>query len=300
MTLEGHDALPIGQDPGDLDQIQGQETLAAAEAGQGQEADAQQGGEQGQEARLPWEGQFESPEQVWSEFQKTRQEVEGLRSLKGRQGYEIGQLRAQVGQLSGLIQQAQAVKPGGQTTAEAQDLDALSRKFEDGEIDAKALVTALEQRVSAALTGQMEQHFANLYQNIQSENDLKEYRQRFMAENPGYAEAFNSGNLQPFLERGMSAEAAWFAYDREQKTVENERLKKDIQTREQQARSAGRQEGARIEAGKGAAGRVLGQGGAGQGGLRAAQAQVPRTHAEQVKVAAQLVQKMRSERAGAA
>jgi hypothetical protein len=118
----------------------------------------------------------------------------------------------------------------------------------------------------------------------------REYVQKFMSDNPGYKEAFESGKIQPWLDQGMSGEEAWTNFQLTQTRAELDALKKQAEISKKQAEQDGLKKGAQLEQGKSAAGKVLGnhQGSFQQG------AQSPMSREQRKQAALATLSKMRA------
>lgn len=231
----------------------------------------------------PWG--TKTPDELWRENQE-------LAALKGRMGNELGTIRQQMQQMQAALQQRQM--------APAQvlpDLAAMAKKVDDGEITLADFARAQEQVVTARLEQQFNAKLEQGINSLRTEAERKDYVESFVKDNPGYVEAYESGKLDPYMQKGMSAQESWFAHSAATARQELDRLKAEAQARENKAREAGRTEGAGIASAATAASRVMGSPG---GTMRAGKPSLP-PHAtldQMSNAGVALIQRMRSQGMG--
>lgn len=261
-------------------------------AGTAQVDGGQGAGGEGAGQQEPNYAGFKSVEELTSAYEKTRKDVEELSSLKGRFGNELGQLRAEKARLEGMVQGIQASRvPSGPVVTVA-DLDARLAANEITLPDYLRQRDALRER---ELEQKVEQKLKQEIGGFQSEVEKQKYIDRFVSENPGYIDAFNKGDLSPWLDRGMSGEDAWTQYRLKQVETERDTLRKQIEEQTNKARQEGIQAGTKIEAGKQAAGKVLGGGAGGGASFGQGNPNPPlRSHSERVQAGVALLNRMQS------
>ena len=221
---------------------------------------------------------FQTPEELEAEYTRVKKEAEELTSLKGRFGNEVGQLRSEKARLEGILQGIQTARPSAPVVTLA-DLDA---KLAANDI---TLPDYLRHR-DALREREIEQKLEQKIGGYQSELQRQQYIDRFISENPGYTDAFSKGFLSEWMDRGYSGEEAWTQYKLKQTETERDTLKKQIEEQTNKARQEGIQAGAQIEAGKQAAGKVLGgDQGAGASFAQGKTTTPLRTHSERVQAA---------------
>ncbi|RJR42501.1 MAG: hypothetical protein C4576_16035 [Desulfobacteraceae bacterium] len=76
---------------------------------------------------------------------------------------------------------------------------------------------------------QLDQKVHHAVDAFQQETLLNQYRDQFVKDNPGYEEAFNKGELQVFIDQGMTGEEAWSRYQLNHTKAEVESLRKQIE-----------------------------------------------------------------------
>lgn len=210
----------------------------------------------------PWGDRFKSPDEVWKAYQE-------MESFKGRIGNENRQLSQNLARMEGMLQ---AMQQRPQAPAQQlPDLNVLAQKVDTGEITLAEFTRAREQVIQA----KMEQRFNDRLQEVvggfKSELEQQKYVDDFLKkpENSGYIEAYTSGQLDAYMQRGLTGEGAWYAYRADMLARQNQELQEKTKTAAQQALEQGRQEGQRLQGAKIPAGSTLG-GGPGAG-LRAGQ-----------------------------
>ena len=75
--------------------------------------------------------------------------------------------------------------------------DELIEQFEDGDLDTGAFIGKMDDM---------------LRRDLANEIDTREYHDRYLRDNPGYADAYNSGALNESLRNGLTAEEAYTRY----------------------------------------------------------------------------------------
>lgn len=229
------------------------------------------GGQGGDDGGNPtgWAG-FETPEALADAYtglsqkhESLQKQISDLERIKGSQGSELGTLRQQMAQLTG---QLEAYKNMPRQEPQGPTLDDIAAKLQAGEIDeATALKTAqhiTQQSVATKLGAEFKQMLQKEIGAIKNQYAQEKYVQQFLKENPGYEEAYNSGKLQSWLDRGISGEQAWLHYQLQATKTELDGLQQQAAQAAKQAQEAGFKNGAEAEKAKTAAGKVLtGKGG---------------------------------------
>jgi len=265
---------------------------------EGQEAPVTGQGEQGTPApEAPNYAGFSDPAQLAQEYttlksqhEQLNGQVKNLEQLKGRQGSELGQLRQSHARLQGMIEAMQQQRP----TSQGPTVEDIGMQLQAGQItEAQAFKAVADIATQQSLT-LAEQKFQKALSaesgKFREELSRRDYVSQFMAENPGYKEAYAGGKLSQWIDQGMSGEEAWANFQLTQTRAELDALKKQAETSKKQAEQDGIKKGAQLEAGKTAAGKVLGQHQASftQG------AQGPQSREQRKQAALATLQKMRS------
>jgi hypothetical protein len=167
-------------------------------------------------------------------------------------------LRQNVAVLNGQIQGMQRVAPQEQGPT----IDDIARQLENGDIDeGQALRTAMqltERQTETRLGEKFNKTLEDRITQLKEESDHRAYVEKFMQENEGYKEAYDSGKLNQWLNPdGTGGEFAWSQYQLQQKTAEIETLKKQSEAATSAAAQNGMDKGIQIEKGKQAASTVL-------------------------------------------
>lgn len=182
-------------------------------------------------------------------------EVEQLKQLKGRMGNDIGQLRMQMAKQQGMLQAMQEAK--AQSTAQGISTDTIYQQLANGDIDESQALRAMETALSTKYEGRLND-FQNQFKTFQDQMESEKYVQNFIAQNPGYKEAYESGALNKWLYNNVPGETAWSEYKREQAEARAAELEKKIEAAKLEAEKAGIQKGTQLQQGKQSAGKVLG------------------------------------------
>ena len=241
----------------------------------------------GQAQDTPDYGGFDSPEALVAEYTALKGKADNLESLKGRQGNELGELRSQVSKMEGIID---TLKESNKPVISAYDPLDLERQYSNGEI---TLGQFLEKR-DEAIRSKTKEDFKQELGNFKSELDRQTYVDRFIADNPGYTEAYERGDLSKWINRGMAGEDAWREYKYDKANSELETITKERDELKRQVESGNIQTVKKIKQGEDAAGRVLGNEGDGTSFSRGDHKTVFKNHEEQVDAAYDLIQRMGS------
>jgi hypothetical protein len=213
------------------------------------------------EEQPPDYGGFETLEALTEEFNRVKTEADELKSLKGRMGNELGELRSEKEKLQSYIDGIESART--EPTPDTQPrmtLDDIDREYQEGNI---SLAKALES-VKNITESSMESKLASTKEEILSDLARERYSEQFMTDFPDYKELFDTGKLNADMGRGFNPEAAYFAYKGREEAAKNHELQEQIKTLTTNAQNAGVQQGVKLEQGKNAAGKVLdGEGGSG-------------------------------------
>ena len=233
-------------------------------------------------------GGFSTLGELIADNQAKAKAVEDFTSLKGRLGNELGQTREELAKMRGSYETLQehlksSAKP--QVTK-----DDIQRQLDDGEITTGQAISMMQDLVKRDTLSETQK----MFQEFQASNESKSYADRFIRENPGYVEAFNSGALAKYIQAGLSGEQAWDRHQLEQSRSESEKLKSELKTLTEKAKNAGIQLGVKLEQGKDGAGKVLdGQSGA-SFGAAGKDKPIPQTVGERNTAALQVLNRLRS------
>lgn len=208
---------------------------------------------------------FSTPEELASDYQakvgdlaRFQEQVRNLESLKGRHGNEIGQLRNQIATLTGQIEGMRTVQSPAQA---GPTIDDIAKQLDDGDIDEAQAFRMAEKVITQQTETRLGQKFHEMLQTelgkIQQKTDHERYVEKFLSDNPGYKESYESGKLQKWLDQGMPGEQAWDKYQLEATKAELQTLKQQSKDSALQAEQRGIVTGSQIEKGKSAAGKVL-------------------------------------------
>ena len=241
-SQEGALALDAGESQGDGtggDGNGGQETLPAGE-------------EKGQY------GGFQTPEELIAAYTEAQSKVDNLStrvsdldSLRGRQGSELGELRSQVSNLTGLIQEYQ--QKISQPATPSVSMDQLNKQLDEGDISLSEYISKRD----SLLKDENQNFFKTEFQRFREEMDKEKYADTFIAQNPGYLDAFNTGKLKPDMDMGYPAEHAWDRHNLRTAQQEITTLKAQVKTLSEQAKKAGQLEGKILEQGSRGTDKVL-------------------------------------------
>jgi hypothetical protein len=208
---------------------------------------------------------FETPDALAQDYQEKMSQLESyqkqvadLERIRGTQANELGQLRQNVAALSGQIQGMQRVVPQEQGPT----IDDIAQQLQNGDIDEPQALRMAVQLTTRQTETRLGEKFNKLLDDrisqFKAEASHSKYVEKFMQDNPGYQEAYDSGKLNQWLEPdGSGGEYAWAQYQLQQKTAEVEVLKKQSEAAASAAAQNGMDKGIQIEKGKQAAGSVL-------------------------------------------
>jgi hypothetical protein len=233
---------------------------------------------EGQETEPTDYAGFENPSDLASAYQEAtakqeslEKQIADLERIKGTQGNEIGQMRQQLATLSGQIE---GMKTSSQQNQAQQGptLDQINAAWENGDItEQQALayaVKATEQNVRNALTKSYKDDLKRELESFKAEIASQEYQREFLAKNPGYAEAYDSGKLDQWLSidpvtgEKSGGENAWKEYQLHAAKAELKELKEKANQNKTEAEKAGLDKGLELAKSKTNAGKVLdGKGG---------------------------------------
>ena len=209
---------------------------------------------------------FDSPEALAEAYQglvseKTTltDQIKNLETLRGQHGTEIGNLRQQLATLSGKLEAFNSMPP--QPSGPTENLDSIALKLSNGDIsESEAIKMAAEissKETETKLGRQLEERLSSEINKIKSETAREKYVSKFLGDNPGYKEAYDSGKLNPWLNNGISGEEAWLHYQLQATKTELDSLKAQSKKAAEEAEKKGLEKGVQIEKGKSAAGKVL-------------------------------------------
>jgi len=202
-------------------------------------------------------------------------------------GNDIGQLRQQLANYEGQLRAAQQQRE--QQAAQQYDTAKIHEALAKGEIDEATALREFDKLVSAKYEGKLntlQQRIVQFQQEMQS----KEYVTEFLSKNPGYKEAYESGALNQWLNKGVPGEEAWLHYKVEQASTKAAELERKMAEARKTGEQAGLQKGVQLEKGKAGAGKVLGDGG---GRLPGGNAPGYANKSQRAEVGYQYLQKMR-------
>jgi hypothetical protein len=214
---------------------------------------------------------FQTPEELAQAYQSVQSEIAArdkqiadLERIKGDNSGKISQLREQNAQLTGKLE-------GMASTAQQQQqgptLDTIANALSQGKIDEATAIRMAsqitEQNVATKLGAQFKKTLTDELSKRDELSARKDYVNQFIKENPGYQEAYDSGKLKPWIDRGLSGEEAWDKFQLDATRAELQALKQAASESNKKAEEAGLDKGIQLEKSKSAAGRVLnGKGGA--------------------------------------
>ncbi len=266
-------------------------------SGQGEGAPAGQGegaaGEgEGGEKQTPAYAGFETSEELIAAHEELTATHEGLQgqiteleSLKGRQGTELGTLRQTTANLEGQIE---ALKTA-QAPAASDTLTEIERQYNADEItmgDFLAKRDAIQQ-------SNFEKTLDEKFTSFQDSADRRTYEEKFVADNPGYLEAYNAGHLNEDINRGMSCERAFDRFEGKQKDAKIAELELKLKTETKEAEAGGIQKGVQLEQGKLPSGKVLKDAGSGSFNAQGERV-IPLSRPEQRQKGVEIINKMRT------
>lgn len=236
--------------------------------GQGGEGEGAASAE-GQEGQF---GGFNTAEELAADHQtkvtelgELQAQVTNLEGLKGRHGNEIGTLRNQIATLQGHIEGMRTSRPAT-PAATGPTIDDIAKQLDDGEIDESKAIKLAHQAAAQETETRLGQKFQQMLKSelgeIQRQNAHERYVEKFLADNEGYQEAYESGKLDTWLNQDLTGEQAWDKFQLQTKETELAALKQQAGDAAKAAGEEGFQQGVKIESGKTAAGKVLtGKGG---------------------------------------
>lgn len=228
------------------------------EDAQDEAPDTGQGEGEAQEAQPDYAG-FQSPEELAAAYQRVLADKEGLESLKGRMGNELGRIRNEHARLSGMVEALQSAKQ--ESARQGISTAAIYEQLENGDIsEAKALQmmeAALESKYKNEIS-RVHQDFTKFRENYESERYVQEFLSK--PENAGYKEAYQDGKLDRWINQGIPGEMAWVYFKAERAEAKARELEQKIASAKTEAEKLGLQRGAQLERGKNVAGKVLGEG----------------------------------------
>lgn len=204
----------------------------------------------------PWAGRFKSADELYKSYQE-------MESFKGRLGNENRNLSLQLAELRGAVS---AMQQHSQASQQPQlpDMRALAAQYETGEITLSQLLEAQRQVTNAELQRDFNARLNETVTGFKKEAEVQKYREKFIADNPGYVDAYTSGALDRWIQQGYSGEEAWASYRAETLQAQLNELNEKAKQQQQQALEQGRQEGQRLQGAKAAPAATLG-GGPGSG-----------------------------------
>ncbi len=267
---------------------EGQTAPGAEGAGQGGDASTNDGGD------APDYGGFGSLEELTTAHKTATEQNAHLESLKGRMGSEVGSLKQQLAERDGQIKayQTRPSQPAGPTSAE--QIQALQAKLNDGSIGMTDFLSERDAIRDADMEAKFNKNVDQRFARMKAETDNKASSDKYMADNPGYEQAFNDGHLQQFMQQGMSARQAYTQYQNNQTQAENERLKAEIDEAKKQGQEEGFQKGTAASRGKSAAETVLGDSKGVDHRAGGDHTPAPRNHQERVRAGSDLIARIRS------
>jgi len=230
----------------------------------------------GQGAGEPTPGQFggfDTPEELATAYETqggelttSKEQYDNLRTLDGRRSTEVGQLRTQNATLTGQIEGMKTAAPAAVAAPTGPTIDAIAKQLDAGEIDEstairmsyKSATQEVETKLGAKFQGMLQTEIGK----IQQQTAHDRYVEKFMTDNPGYKEAYETGKLELWTSQGMPGEEAWDKFQLQAKDTEIQTLKETAEEAAKAAGLDGLNKGIKIEQGKTAAGKVLtGKGG---------------------------------------
>ena len=225
-------------------------------------------------------GGFETVDDLVKAHQTTQTENTELKSLKGRQGNEIGKLRQDLAEADGYIR---ASRETTETPAADIEVD-IEEKLISGEITEAEAFRMRSQALRAEVTKETKKLIQENRITMQGEFDKKAYIKQYLKDNPGYAKAYDDGALTADIDKGFSAEHAYTLY-------EKRNLTEQLKTKTSAAQSTGVKQGVKLEQQKKQAGKVLG--GQGASTFRTSQQAGTMSRQEQRTKGLELINRMR-------
>jgi hypothetical protein len=295
-STTGTPGANLGQDVGGMSNDVGNvpENFDAGQ-GEGLEQAGVEGNLEEQVEQTPDYGGFESIEELVNAYGQTQEQVRNLESLKGQHGTRIGELQQRLAEMEGQLAAFQSMNQtqGGQQPGFAE----IVRRYEDNDqnVTLDHVLAAYKDQVVGEILPQVQSEI----NTIKTEAQREKYAEQFIQKNPDYVDAYNNGNLNPFMQQGASAEQAYFMWKTQELGEQLKAKESEKAQAEQAAREQGRKAGAQIEKGKTQAGRVLGTGSAGQGTFR--NQQKPSgglSYTQQLQQGRDLLNRIRSQSAG--
>jgi hypothetical protein len=236
-------------------------------------------------------GGFKTVEELAADHAAQVERATRLESLKGKLGNELGTLKAQLAQAEGRIQGLTEAQKAAMVTKES-NLNEIDAQYNKGEITWIDYMSKRDAIRDATLISQTEKKVKEEIGGFKSELERQRNIETFLAapENAGYVEAFKSGKLDPWFDKGMGGEDAWTQYKLQQTGSEVGTYRKQVEDLTKELTTLKAQLGGKLEQGKAGAGRVIGDQGGGasfaQGGAKG----MPlKSHAERVAAASALV-----------
>ena len=215
------------------------------------------GGEPETETLTPDYAGFQTPDELVTDYQRLKDEVEQLGSLKGRLGNEVGEAREAAERYRTMYERTlaeatqRAAAPANTGPA---SVDEIERMVDAGELSygegLKMAASLIEQSSINSASQKVQEELAR----IEQDRLAREYIQN----NPGYLEAWNSGELKPYIDEGLTGQHAYDRYKLVQLDKEREALKQQLEDKIRSATETGVQTGIQLEKGKSSASRVIG------------------------------------------
>jgi len=230
---------------------------------------------------------FQTPEELAKAYQVSVKELNDFRSLKGKMGNELGNLKSEKARLEGMLEVMQKAK-----ASPTIGMDDLQKQLDNGDLNLSQFISKSNELMREEYDKRLDEKIST----FQSQADRKAYIDQFIKDNPGYVEAYNDGRLSKWIDRGISGEEAWANFKAEQSTSELDTLKETVKTLEQQLKEAGVKVGTQLEKGKSPASKVLGPEGDGASFRQTAKEPITyRTNTERLDAGLAVLEKMRRE-----
>jgi hypothetical protein len=220
---------------------------------------------------------YKTPEELVSahkeattRLESLQKQVTDLERIKGSNSGMISQLNEKIAALSGQIEGMKSAAPVNQAQ-QGPTLDQVTQALQEGKIDeatAIKLVAQITQReTEAKLMPRFQQVLQKEIGTLKEQSEAEKYAAKFLADNPGYKEAYESGKLDPWLivgpdGRKSGGENAWKEYQLQTTKAELEALKKQSKATVDAAKQDGIDKGLQLAQSKSSAAKVLsGKGG---------------------------------------
>ena len=234
---------------------------------------------------------FGSPEELTAAYKSAQDRVNELDRLRGTQGNELGELRAETARLKGMIEAFDSERERA-SSSKTDGVEDVQELYETGQISFAEATRRIARAEAENLSKSVDEKVKSEITRLKSEMSDAEYKRQYLRDNPGYEKAFLEGHLNEDIKNGLSGQQAYDRYLIRQKDKEIEDLKKQSSEKVKAAESKGVNDGIDLEKGKEGAASVIGSASSGlQSGVGSNV--IPMTHQERKEKALETLRKMR-------